>query len=137
MAKNTIHNQVLIFTVQFYPYYAIQLVFMLLPHCVYRISIFAKKISKTLQKSRFARFCKLFSRCFLQIFRSYTHSAAIAFTQTKLHSREKNLTVQINTRLRKVSLHIFTCLYVIILKYVLNNQLGFYLESLHIGKSVM
>ena len=62
--------------------------------CVYRISIFAKNSRKTLQKSRFARFCKLFSRIFCKYFDPiHTHifSVAKAFTQTKLHSSENKV----------------------------------------------
>ena len=62
--------------------------------CVYRISIFAKNSRKTLQKSRFARFCKLFSRNFCKYFDPiHTHifSVAKAFTQTKLHSSENKV----------------------------------------------
>ena len=78
-------------------YYAIQYVFMLLPHfkcvCVQDLNI-CKKFSKNIAKISLRSILQIF---FLEIFANisilYTHifSVAKAFTQTKLHSSENKV----------------------------------------------
>ena len=93
MAKNTIHNQVLIFTVRLFSLLCNLIsvhVFAAFQMCVWIGSQYLQKNLEKFTKISLRSILQTFFSIFLQIFRSYTHSAAIAFMKTKLHSSEKN-----------------------------------------------